>query len=376
MKTLSRIVRHFRIYRRSRGQGSADGPPFLILFVNSRCNMRCGHCFYWRQLNHANDLSLQEMYRLSDELGTVENLNLSGGEPFLHDNLADICRKFVRDNQTREIYIPTNGYYTQRTIEQLRQLLGEPSLRLVAVELSLDGLSEYHDAFRGVAGAFEHAMATYRALAELAKTDSRLVIHAISTASADNMDQVRQLSSYLYEHCPSMAHHNLAIIRGDRRSDSLAGPVLEEYSRLWQYIRRLWAAREVGRHGGIVEPMLHWAKVRAASQRRQVVPCRAGALTGVVYANGDVSLCEQHEPIGNLRQSSFAAIWRSHAARSLRKSIRAGQCHCTNEIFLWSSIAFQPLQLLYAMAAVRPWCRVKPLDGPRPRRLCQAGQST
>ena len=37
----------------------------------------------------------------------------------------------------------------------------------------------------------------------------------------------------------------------------------------------------------------------------------------------------------------------------LRASIAAGECYCTNEIFLWPSITFQPLQLVRAMASSR-----------------------
>jgi hypothetical protein len=54
-------------------------------------------------------------------------------------------------------------------------------------------------------------------------------------------------------------------------------------------------------------------------------------------------VCETHPKIGSLRENSFREIWFSQQARSLRASIAAGKCHCTNEVFLWPSIAFQPL---------------------------------
>ncbi len=107
--------------------------------------------------------------------------------------------------------------------------------------------------------------------------------------------------------------------------------------------------------------MLQWAKVKTAAERRQVIPCRAGVLSAVVYSNGDVSVCEAHKPIGNLRKSSFNEIWYSDEARGLRDSIRARDCHCTNEIFLWSSITFQPVQLVKAMAGAKVWNKPSPL---------------
>jgi hypothetical protein len=78
-------------------------------------------------------------------------------------------------------------------------------------------------------------------------------------------------------------------------------------------------------------------------------------LVCIVYANGDASVCESHSPLGNLRQSSFREIRFSEAARRLRVSISARECYCTNEIFLWPSITFQPVQLLNAIIRARPW---------------------
>ena len=95
-------------------------------------------------------------------------------------------------------------------------------------------------------------------------------------------------------------------------------------------------------------PMLHWGKVQIAKQQTQAIPCKAGVMSGVVYANGDVALCEQHPPIGNLRQNTFPEIWNGEAARALRQSIARKECFCTNEVFLWPSIVFQPTHLAKA----------------------------
>ena len=104
------------------------------------------------------------------------------------------------------------------------------------------------------------------------------------------------------------------------------------------------------------------AKVKTAEAQTQVVPCKAGILSGVVYANGDVSMCEQHPPIGNLRKQSFPEIWNGEVARKLRESIANKECFCTNEVFLWPSVAFQPAPLLKAFVGARAWHYPKPLE--------------
>ena len=350
---LSRVRRHVRLTQQALRPDPAGTPPFVILFINSTCNLACEHCFYWQHLNRRDDLTFEEIAGLSRDLGPIENLNLSGGEPFLRKEFADICRLFIVNNGVRQIYVPTNGWYTEKTVRAIPPILDESHLWFFVCEISLDGTRMYHDAFRGANGSFERAMHTYDALAELQARDPRLRIHAISTASSENLDEIRRLTCYLFERCPQMDHHNLALIRGDRKNPSLQGPALARYCDLARHIRTVWDTRRSRHFGDIVEPMLQWAKVRTAEQRRQVVPCCAGRLSGVVYANGDVSVCETHAPIGNLRRQRFREIWSSPEAQQLRASIANRRCHCTNEMFLWPSITFQPFQLVNAMARSR-----------------------
>jgi MoaA/NifB/PqqE/SkfB family radical SAM enzyme len=152
-----------------------------------------------------------------------------------------------------------------------------------------------------------------------------------------------------------MDHHNIALIRGDRKNPSLQGPQLKAYEELHAFVQNVWADREEGRFGSIVEPMLQWAKVQTAEEQKQIIPCRAGILSGVVYANGDVSFCETLPSLGNLRTNSFQDIWYSREAQALRRSIRKKECYCTNEIFLWPSITFQPWYLGKALLNSQAW---------------------
>src|SRR3984893_17513263 len=172
MRITDRVLRHARITKQN--YEHLPSPPFLILFINSICNQKCEHCFYWKNLNRRDDLSKEEMFELSRSLGRIENLNLSGGEPFLRPEFGEICRQFIQHNKVRQIYVPTNGYFTERTVKQVTETLKEKDLDLFVAEISLDGLGEFHNKFRGSPGAFDKAMATYEAVAELQERDARL----------------------------------------------------------------------------------------------------------------------------------------------------------------------------------------------------------
>ncbi len=361
MGTLERIKRHARLSRVASRSGAVDTPPFLILFINSICNLACEHCFYWKELNSRDDLSKEEIFALADSIGPIENLNLSGGEPFIRPEFAEICSYFVRNNGVRQIYCPTNGWFTEKTIRELEKLFEEPDLDLFAAELSLDGMPAFHNKFRVNDKSFQKAMETYDALAELQEREPRLQIHSISTCTGENVEEIKRLTTFLYERCPRMSHHNIAMLRGERKRPTLEGPDLDAYAELIEYHSRLWSDREEGRFGSIVDPMLHWGKVKIAKAQNQAIPCKAGVLSGVVYANGDVSVCEQHAPIGNLRKNTFPEIWNSPEAIALRKSIACKECFCTNEVFLWPSIVFQPGQLASAFVGARAWRTAQPL---------------
>jgi MoaA/NifB/PqqE/SkfB family radical SAM enzyme len=358
----SRIVRHARLSARAKSHSAGQTPPFLIVFINSICNLTCEHCFYWRNLNQRDDLTFDEFKQLSLELGKIEILNLSGGEPFIRPDFAEICLLFTENNGAKQIYVPTNGYFTERTEKQLRGVLRSKTLERFVCEISLDGMPEYHNRFRGNPKSFEKAMETYEMLALLQKEDPRLRIHSNTVAMTENMGEIAPLTEFLHDRCPGIEHHNLAIIRGDRKNPSLTGPALDQYKQLYAHVADTWKDREEKRFGSIVEPILQWAKVKTIEAGTQYVPCKAGILSGVVYANGDVSVCETHPPLGNLRKNSFIEIWDSEEAKTLRQRIKEKQCFCTNEVFMWPSIVFQPAQLAKTLAGANLFPIVSPAN--------------
>jgi MoaA/NifB/PqqE/SkfB family radical SAM enzyme len=359
-----RAARHARLSLAASAMPAPETPPFVIFFINSICNLKCDHCFVWDRLNKRDDLTFEEIVAVSEDMGPIEVLNLSGGEPFMRADFAEICNQFIEQNGVKQIYVPTNGYYTEKTLEATEKLLTNPKLELFALEFSLDGMPTFHNKFRHNPRSFQMAMQTIDAVSELQKKDPRLRIHSNATVTGDNVEEIRQLTTYLFERHPAMDHHNLAILRGDTKSPGLEGPALDSYLDLDRYTKRLWSAREEGRFGSIVDPILTHTKVRAAREKKQIAPCKAGVMSCTIYANGDVSVCEAletHEVLGNLREQSFREIWHSGKAEETRRRIACKLCTCTNEVFMWPSITFQPLALASAMIGAKVWRQPQPL---------------
>ena len=85
------------------------GLESVFLFVTSTCNSLCRTCFYWDELNQGRDLSFEQIEELSRTAPRFHKLWISGGEPFMRKELAEIVELFYVNNGVRHINLPTNG---------------------------------------------------------------------------------------------------------------------------------------------------------------------------------------------------------------------------------------------------------------------------
>ncbi len=87
--------------------------------------------------------------RFTSDLGQFDTLNFSGGEPFIRPDFGEICGLFITKNGVKQIYVPTNGYFTDKCEKSLRKVLQHKSLDRFVCEISLDGMPEYHQPIPG-----------------------------------------------------------------------------------------------------------------------------------------------------------------------------------------------------------------------------------
>jgi len=135
-------------------QFSEDKKPVVVWNVTQACNLKCIHC-YARAADqkYKEELTHDQALKLIDELADfgVPVILFSGGEPFMRTDLVDLARHTVQ-NGMRAV-ISTNGTLINRDKAcELREI------GLSYVGVSLDGMEEVHDHFRGKKGAFREAM--------------------------------------------------------------------------------------------------------------------------------------------------------------------------------------------------------------------------
>jgi len=140
-------------------QFSADKKPVVVWNATRRCNLTCVHCYASATPGAAPDeLTTDEARRMIADLGRFgcPVLLVSGGEPLMRGDVLDVIAA-AKAAGLRAV-LSTNGTLIR---PDLAGRLARAGLSYVGV--SLDGLRQVHDRFRGVAGAFDQALAGIRA---------------------------------------------------------------------------------------------------------------------------------------------------------------------------------------------------------------------
>ena len=131
-------------------------PIQLTFFLTRRCNSKCPFCFYLKSpdagVGSREELSLDEIRKISGSLGNLLWLAFSGGEIYLRDDLAEISRTFHDNNKPAIMLFPTNGMLPEVIKTTTEQILRECRSSVIAVKLSIDGVGKRHDMLRADAG--------------------------------------------------------------------------------------------------------------------------------------------------------------------------------------------------------------------------------
>ncbi len=136
-------------------QFSKDKKPIVVWNSTSECNLFCVHCYANAKCEPAKDeLSTAEARAMIDDLAGfgVPTLLFSGGEPLMRKDLFELG-DYARSKNIRAV-ISTNGTLIN---EDAAQKIKDAGFSYVGI--SLDGIAETNDRFRGVPGAFDMAMA-------------------------------------------------------------------------------------------------------------------------------------------------------------------------------------------------------------------------
>lgn len=128
--------------------------PVVVFNLTRDCNLECVHCYSGsKRKRFPGQLETETIKETLHDLADfgIPALLLSGGEPLVHRDFDDILRT-VEELGLRTT-LSTNGTLID---EAMARKLHDSCIRYVGI--SLDGLRDLNDDFRGVEGAFERAV--------------------------------------------------------------------------------------------------------------------------------------------------------------------------------------------------------------------------
>jgi len=219
----------------SKGHQAHQNKPRLIFWeLTKGCNLRCIHCrASATELSSPSDLSTESARDVIDQITAVSNpiLVLSGGEPLFRSDIFQLARYATKKGL--RVALATNGTLVTK---EVARIIVDSGVRRVAV--SLDGADALtHDAFRGIPGAFDAAIAGFRNLKNLGM--SVQINTTIARHNAHQLPQVLELAKSLGA---DALHTFLLVPVGcgvDIASEQMVPP--EEYEQMlnWFYERSL-----------------------------------------------------------------------------------------------------------------------------------------
>ncbi len=348
------IIEQYVNYRRKK-LDDMNGPSNIFYFVTNRCNMNCKHCFYRAELNKScQELQLEEIERIASSMrNTLSSISITGGEPLLRKDLAQICMIFYNYANIATIGIATNGYFPERTTNLVKHLLDNTNID-ITVQVSLDGPLEVHNEIREIKNSFENATRTIDELRTISKKNRRFNVITNTVISEHNSKVIVNFYQYVKENLN--INGSFHFLRQDGFDvlglprDVLLDPDIS-CNRLPEVTECKKIAEEISRVEGNGLSS-RWGKkareyhLKIVEEGIPAVKCVGYRTSAVLFPDGDVSLCEVVKPFDNIRNHNydFSSCWNSNLAEKQRFMLR--NCSCTYPCYLLESMMYDTSTLM------------------------------
>jgi MoaA/NifB/PqqE/SkfB family radical SAM enzyme len=329
------------------------------LSVTHACNYRCKTCKIWRKYLENPELRDQEL-TLAEYTGLFEAnreilwLSLTGGEPFLRDDLTEIVVSALENvDKLRVVNIATNGSLPKRIEKSLSEILDCRRRPVyISVEISLDGKEPIHNEIRGVKDAYQRSLETFRRLRRL-KEEGKNELFDVKfeyTMSKYNSGMLKETIDQLAEEERSIGLDDFIITFAHKSFfyDNLEDDVSSETEMTLKEIS--WFLKNYPKKSfedRIARSFLKMSIKYFGEDWRP--PCVAGEHSCFINPYGDVYPCiTMNYPLGNLRTDGFSLreILNNDRSRIFRRKIRDTCVTCWTSCEAYPTIIFKPTEFI------------------------------
>ena len=272
---------------------SIPHPTDASIILTYRCPMRCKMCNVWQYPTEKSKEIQPEDLRT---LPKLKFINLTGGEPFIREDLDKIVEECYK--------------HTER------------------IRISIEGLSCKNDELRGHAGGFDKGLHTLLTLKDMGLKDIGFGC-TVSNNNSKDMLSLYQLSKSLGMEFATAAFHNSYYFHKDDNVITNKDEVCKNFEQLIE-----WQLKE-NHPKSWFRAFFNMGLINYIEGGRRMLPCEAGSANFFIEPYGDVYPCNGLEEkywmkkMGNIRETpNFMTIWESEQAQQVRAMVRKCPKNC------------------------------------------------
>jgi MoaA/NifB/PqqE/SkfB family radical SAM enzyme len=284
---------------------------FGIIGVTYRCNAKCVMCNIWKYPTKKEE---EFSPRILEKLPEMPVLNITGGEPFLRDDLQEIID--ILEKKSKRIVISTNGFLTDHILKFADKN------KNVGFRLSIEGFPSANDKLRGLQDGFDKGLRTLLELKNMKFTDIGFGITVSDTNARDLLPLYNLAKDLNFEFATAIVHNTYYFKKFDN--------VISDKNRVAREFRSLiYELLDSRNIKDWFRAYFNYGIVNYIAGNPRLLPCEMGSSSFYLDPYGLVRVCNGRDEImGDLNGQSFGDIWASDEAGIIRALVRNCDKNC------------------------------------------------
>ncbi len=283
------------------------------VIVTYRCNARCNMCNRYKAPSKPEEeIDLETIRKLPQMYFT----NVTGGEPFIRQDLPEIIRELYQKSD--RIVISTNGFFTDRILALAKEF---PQ---IGIRISIEGLEKTNNEIRGLSNGFQRGYQTLVKLKEMGLKDIGFGM-TVQDKNAKDLVPLYEISNNLgMEFATASLHNSFYFVESkniicDR---PMVGQCFEDL------INRLLKSNSPKKW---FRAYFNHGLINYIYGQKRLLPCDMSFDTFFIDPYGDVMPCngtKSKEVMGNLKKQTWDEVWNSSEANQVRAKVRCCDRQC------------------------------------------------
>lgn len=283
------------------------------VIVTYRCNAKCTMCNRYKVPSKPEEeISIETIKKLPEMYFT----NITGGEPFIRDDLKDIVRELLKKSD--RIVISTNGFFTDRIVELCKEF---PQ---VGIRISIEGLEKTNNEIRGLDDGFNRGYTTLKKLVDMGMQDVGFGMTVQDRNAADLVPLYNISDELGMEFATASLHNSFYFVE----SNNIIKDRLMVAQNFEDLINRLLESNSPKKW---FRAYFNHGLINYIFSQKRLLPCDMSFDTFFIDPYGDVMPCngtKEKQVMGNLNEQSWDELWNSEQAEKVRKFVRNCDRNC------------------------------------------------